>query len=279
MRAFAVSIRKTIMSRGFIVCVIFTAILLFAAYIHTDYNTMNRYSVVRALTDFSREELSTEFEFCNIAVIQNARNGWFMQFAPILGAFCFAPIITTEREENALRFQIFRASKLKYYISQFLAGIISAGIATALGYALFTAIAFPLFPSISEMSEFAQMILSDWTFRFPKLLLGMFCFGAFHSAPALLLTSVLRNKYLIMCIPFFLKYGLTQAYQKLSQNYFAYGNPDAKMRKIINAINPDGIVRINESNYVSVIVLFAILFVFLFAIYLIISMKRSDCGA
>ncbi|MDE6732077.1 MAG: hypothetical protein K2J77_04290 [Oscillospiraceae bacterium] len=279
MRTVCVILKKIITSRGFWLCVIMTVVLLFAADVHIDYNTMNRYSVIRGLHDFTREELAKEFEFCNISVVQNARTGWFMLFAPILGAFCFVPIITTERDENALRFQIFRASKLKYYIAEFFAGVISAGTATALGYTLFAAIAFPLFPSVSEMSDFAAMMLEGTTFNFPKLLLEMWCYGAFWSVPAMLLTSVLRNKYLIMCIPFFIKYGLTQTYQKIMQNGFASGIPDAKTLKLINAINPDGIIRINEFNCVSVIVLFATLFVFLFAIYLIISMKRSDCGA
>lgn len=278
MREFVISFKKTITSRGFWLCVIMTVVLLFAAYLHTDYNTMNRYSAVRALMDFSEEELAEEFEFCNISVVQNARSGWFTLFAPILSAFCFVPLMTTEREENALRFQIFRASKLEYYIAEFLAGAISAGTATALGYAIFAAIAFPLFPGVSEMSDFAALMLEGTQFNFPKLLLGMWCYGAFWSVPAMLLTSVLRNKYLIMCIPFFVKYGLTQTYQKISQNTFAAGIPDAKTLKIINAVNPDGIIQINEFNLVFVIVLFSISALIMFASYMIISMKRSDCG-
>lgn len=278
-REFAVSFKKITTSRGFWLCVIMTVVLLFAADIHVDYSTMNRYSVIRGLHDFTREELAEEFEFCNISVVQNARSGWFIMFAPILGAFCFVPIITTEREENALRFQIFRASKLKYYIAEFFAGVISAGTATALGYAVFSAIASPLFPSVSEMSDFAKNMLEGTTFNFPKLLLGMWCFGAFWSVPAMLLTSVLRNKYLIMCIPFFIKYGLTQTYQKISQNIYSGELPDAKTLKIINAVNPDGIIWINEFNRVFVIILFLISALILFAVYLMISMKRSDCGA
>lgn len=279
MKEFAVSLRKFTASRGFWLCLIMTVVLLFAAYLHTDYNTMNRYSAVRALMDFSAEELAEEFEFCNISVVENARVGWFTMFSPILSAFCFVPLMTTEREENAVRFQIFRSSKPRYFIAEFFAGVISAGTATALGYAIFAAIAFPLFPGVSEMSDFAVLMLEGTTFNFPKLLLGMWCCGAFWSIPAMLLTSVLRNKYLIMCIPFFVKYGLTQTYQKISQNIFAEELPDAKTLKLINAVNPDGIIQINEFNRISVIVLFSISALILFASFLIFSMKRGDCGA
>lgn len=279
MRTLYVDFKKILTSSGFWLCILMTVLLLFFAEIHTDNTTLNRYSVIRGLTDFSREELAEEFEFCNISVVQNARSGWFMLFAPILGAFCFVPILTTEREENVLRFQIFRASRLKYYIAEFFAGVVSAGAATALGYAFFSAIVSPLFPSISEMSDFAKNMLESTELNFPKLLLGMWCFGAFWSAPAMLLTSILRNKYLIMCIPFFLKYGLTQTYQKISQNIYAGEFPETKTLKILSAVNPDGIIWINEFNRVPVITLFAILALILLAIYLIVSMKRSDCGA
>lgn len=279
MRALYVDLKKILTSSGFWLCMLMTVLLLFFAEIHTDNTTLNRYSVIRGLTDFSREELAEEFEFCNISVVQNARSGWFMLFAPILGAFCFVPILTTEREENVLRFQIFRASRLKYYIAEFFAGVVSAGAATALGYAVFSAIVSPLFPSISEMSDFAKNMLESTELNFPKLLLGMWCFGAFWSTPAMLLTSILRNKYLIMCIPFFLKYGLTQTYQKISQNIYAGEFPETKTLKILSAVNPDGIIWINEFNRVPVITLFAILALILLAIYLIVLMKRSDCGA
>lgn len=279
MQTLFISYRKIITSHGFFICVIFTVVLLFYANIHTDYSTQSRYSVIRGLLYYSREELADEYEFCNTLVVQNARSGWFMLFAPILGAFCFVPIITTEREENALRFQIFRTSKLKYFISEFFAGAISAGTATALGYAVFSAIVSPLFPSVSEMSDLAKNMLEGTTFNFPKLLLRTWCFGAFWSIPAMLLTSVLRNKYLIMCIPFFIKYGLTQTYQKISQNIYAGELPDAKTLRILSAVNPDGIIWINEFNRVSVIFLFLISALILFAVYLMISMKRSDCGA
>ena len=82
-----------------------------------------------------------------------------------------------------------------------------------------------------------------------------------------------------MCIPFFIKYGLTQTYQKISQNIYAGELPDAKMLRILSAVNPDGIIWINEFNRVSVIILFLISALILFTVYLMISMKRSDCGA
>ncbi|MGN0670890.1 MAG: hypothetical protein ACI4JZ_10110, partial [Oscillospiraceae bacterium] len=200
MRSFFVSLRKNVTSLGFWLCVGMTVLLLFAAEVYFDFGTQTRYSVFRALTNLSREELANHFELCSTTVIQNARGGWFTLFAPIIAAFCFVPTMCAEREQNAVRFQVFRTTKLNFHITQFLSGVISGGLAMALGYIIFAAAAFALFPSVSEMKS-AEM-LQDVNFNLFELTLGVWLFGAFWSIPAMFLTSVLRNKYLILCIPF-----------------------------------------------------------------------------
>lgn len=280
MRLFFVSFRKIITSRGFWLCVGMTVLLLFAAEVYTDYSTQSRYSVFRALTSFSREELCAHQELCNVMVIQNARGGWFTLFAPIITAFCFVPTMCAEREENAIRFQIFRTSKLKYGISEFLSGMISGGTAVTLGYIIFCGAAAVLFPSVSQITGYEAEFLKDITFGFPKLVLGVWLFGAFRSIPAMFLTSVLRNKYLIMCIPFFAKYALSQTVQKLSQNAYAdFENVDDAMLKFINTVNPDGLLWATYTANQAAALFFGITAAVFFAMFIIITQKRGDCGA
>lgn len=279
MRNLFVSFKKIITSRGFWLCVGMTVLLLFSAEVYTDYDTQDRYSVFRALTSLSREELCAEQELCGIMVIQNARGGWFTLFAPIITAFCFVPTMCAEREENAVRFQIFRTAKLKYSITKFLSGIISGGLAMALGYVIFSGAAMLLFPNVSEMTDSAKQMLGDITLDFPRLVVTTWLFGAFWSVPLMFLTSVLRNKYLVMCIPFFLKYGLTQSHHKILENTFSAEEIDEKMMKLANFIDPDGLLWINDSTRLNVISLFGIVSVLFFAAYIIIMQKRGDCGA
>jgi len=280
MRNLFVSFKKIITSRGFWLCAGMTVLLLFAAEVYTDYYTQDRYSVIRALTSLSREELCTHQELCNVMVIQNARGGWFTLFAPIITAFCFVPTMCAEREENAIRFQIFRTSKLKYGISEFLSGVVSGGTAVALGYIIFCGAAAILFPGVSQMSGYEAEFLKDITFGFPKLVLGIWLFGAFWSVPAMFLTSVLRNKYLIMCIPFFAKYALSQTVQKLSQNAYAdFENVDDAMLKFINTVNPDGLLWMTYAANQAAALFFGITAAAFFAMFIIITQKRGDCGA
>ena len=277
MRSFIVTFRKNVTSLGFWLCVGMTILLLFAAEIYFDFGTQTRYSVFRALTDFSRSELANHFELCSITVIQNARGGWFTLFAPIIAAFCFVPTMCAEREQNAVRFQIFRTKKLNFHISQFLSGVISGGFAMALGYIIFAAAAFALFPSVSEMNS-AEM-LQGANFNLLELTLGVWLFGAFWSIPAMFLTSVLRNKYIILCIPFFVKYGLNQTYQKVFQDAVSSEKFDKNLLEIANLINPNGLLWITDSTRLSVSLVFGISSILLFCAYLIVEQKRGDCGA
>ena len=212
-------------------------------------------------------------------ILQNACSGWFSLFAPIIAAFCFVPTVCTERGEKAVRFQIFRTTRLKYSLSQFFSGVISGGAAISLGYIIFAALVMGLFPDIGEMSEFAADVLLETTFDLPYQILKMFLFGAFWSIPAMFLTSVLNNKYLIMCIPFFLKYGLKQLHQKISQDAFSAVSSDKNAIALANAINPDGILWVYDETRLVTWLVFGISAALMFAAFIIINRKRVDCCA
>lgn len=269
--------KKICTSIGFYLCIFLTVLLLFSTEIYTDYLTNDRYSVFRALTSFSAEErLAVGEEMCSIRVLSSALNGWFTLFTPIAAAFCFIPIICTEREENAVRFQMFRSSKIKYNATQFLAGILSSGFAVALGYLIFSAVVMITFPDISQFDEMTADHIKMWSQSFPALLIRVWCFGAFWGIPAMLLSSVIRNKYIVMCLPFFLKYGLSQAY--LTAITSAYkGDINETLLKITILLCPDGLL--GSSPWYQKAAVFGGLAIIFFAAYMIITAKRGDSGA
>lgn len=278
MKNFFVSIRKTVTSAAFPLCAVMVVVLMFTSDIYYDYGSNAYYSVFRALTDFTREELTAEFEFCSVNVIKNAQGAWFRLFAPIVAGFCFVPTICSEREEKAARFQIFRTSKLNYHISQFFSGVISGGLAVALGFAIFAAAAAMLFPSADQMAQSSTLMMQQTPLNLPLMVLQQFLFGAFWSIPAMLLTSIFNNKYIILCIPFFLKYGLTQLGQKLSDAVLGAEQIDIDMMNLVNAANPDGILMVYDGTRLMVWLIFGTLAALMFAAFIIISRKRVDCG-
>lgn len=100
MRSLIISFQKIFTSPGFYLCIAMTVVLLFAAEVYTDFNTQNRYSVIRVLTDFSSEEIARHYEFYDIIIMNKARGGWLTLFAPIITSFCFVPQMCAESEEQ-----------------------------------------------------------------------------------------------------------------------------------------------------------------------------------
>ncbi|MCH5196990.1 MAG: hypothetical protein J1F28_09755 [Oscillospiraceae bacterium] len=280
MRAIIVELRKNLTSAGFFICVLFTVVLLFCAEIYTDRLTMERYSAIRALLDLDRAELAKQTEFENIMVMSNARNGWITLFVPIITAFCFVLQVCAERAGNAVRYGICRSSKIKYNLSRCFSGIVSGGLALALGYAIFCGLVFFMFPNASEMSEFSAQAMENSRFDFLKAMLGMWLYGAFWSIPAMFCTSVMRNKYLIICIPFFLKYAMTQTSYMLSNKAYAdLENINYTLAKFVGITRPEALLYIDGGYYSWGGLLFYIALAAAFiAGFGIIQCSRRDCG-
>ena len=279
MKALIVSFKKIFTSRGFWLCAGMTVILLLTTEIYTDLNTYNKYSVITALTKLPAEEFTRHFELCRTMVMIDIRGGWLPMFIPIVTAFCFVPQMCAERGSGAVRFQMFRSSKLKYNLAQFVSGTLAAGAAVLIGYLLFCGAVYFLFPAPSEFDGWEAERIAG--FSFPKQLLEIWLYGVFHSIPAMFCTAVMRNKYLIMCIPFFLKYGLSQAVQMIQRNAFGdYENINLGLLEFTQTANPDGLLWIaDQPDFKAPALFFGITAAAFMTAYLIIKQNRRDQGA
>ena len=104
----------------------------------------------------------------------------------------------------------------------------------------------------------------------------MFLYGFISTAPAVMLTSFVRNKYLVMCIPFFFKYAITQTCIKLSSDT----EQSVNMQKITNIIAPDSVVNAFYYPEKYAILIYNLFLVILaFTLYTVIYNRRFDSGA
>ncbi|MCM1488326.1 MAG: hypothetical protein NC203_08175 [Firmicutes bacterium] len=235
------SLKKILSSKGFYLCVLFSLLLFFCAEVYCDPDVNSRYSVIRALLNIGRDKMRQDSQLWSISVMKSARGGWVTFFAPIITAFVFAPMISDETAAKARSFQLFRSSSLKFSLSEFLSGTVCAGLAMALGYLLFCLCVYFLFPSPENITEWEEQLLGG--FSPLSAALSVWLYGSFWSMPAMVLTSVLSNKYLIMCLPFFLKYVLNQSYQLLFQTACGdYVNVNERLLGFINVIYPDALL-------------------------------------
>lgn len=289
----SVNLRMVFTNYGFYICTAFTVVLCFCTGIYRDPTNNNEYSVIKSFMKFDREFMLNDFSFCSYKVAESGSGSWLSMFIPIISAFAFIPLVCDESESKFIRFSIFRSSKFSYHTSKFLTACISGGLAVTFGYIIFTVSVYALFPNIREYSpEMQAMLKEEISYAYPEVskhghifLLGiksaeMFLYGALSSVPAVMLTCLMKNKYLVMCIPFFLKYVVTQTSVKLSARALSdWENPDMKLCKFASVISPDAIPNVFTSQYMRLIFLYngaLVLTAFLF--YMIVYGRRLDCG-
>ena len=108
----------------------------------------------------------------------------------------------------------------------------------------------------------------------------MFIYGAVAAIPSIMLTAISKNKYIVMCIPFFIKYALTQTCTKLlAQAYSSFDNIDERLIIFSNTINPDSILNIFEiANREWIVIYHIVILVIVLTFYLFIQLRRLDCG-
>lgn len=279
---------------GFYICIVFTVILCFSADIYEDFGNGNKYSAFKALIGFDRDFMLSNTSFCSLAVMQKGTGSWLSLFIPIVASFSFVPIICDEYEAKAIRFEVFRCSKLCYHSSKFIAACLSGGLAIMLGFGLFTAIEYLLFPNISEYEPGIQEMYKEMLIiQYPDIsesgyamvvlqkLISMFMYGVVCSAPIMLLTIIVSNKYLVMCIPFFIKYALNQTCVKLQTQALAdYKSMDIELLQMAGIVNPDALARLSQygEDKKDVLIYSGIIIVISFAVYLTVSLRKVDSG-
>ena len=216
-------LNKTVFSIGFLSCVIATAILCTTAVIHIDPSTSREFTVFEMLLKFDREFLLTDVSFSSVIVFTKALSNYFFMFAPIIAALPFISIYLTERNSGYIRMTIARTGKFRYYFSKLVTAFIGGGLGIIIGLAIFGIATVILFPSLSEFSaediEYGMYMYNSGnsiisnaylSFGAPAIavleLISVFLFSGMSAMMAYILSSFIRNKYLVLCIPFLIVY-------------------------------------------------------------------------
>ncbi len=209
--------QKTLVSFGFPAAILVTFLLCFTESVYIDTSTMKEFSAFEALFKFNRSFMESQTSFCSLSVYKSALGGYSAMFLPILASFPFVFSQSAERNSGNIRFSIFRKSRLKYYCSKFVCAALSGGICVMLGAALFGIFSFFAFPGLECYSpSLAERYAPDGVLaEIPRKLLSSLIYGAVNAIPAFFLSSFCRNRYMILCVPFLLRFMLDTAIKKI----------------------------------------------------------------
>jgi hypothetical protein len=282
---------KLFTSVGFYACIAITFVLSFTAGISVKPDTFPE-NLFEAMFTKNGAELLQSTDYCFTNVVISGGGWWLAMFIPIIAAFPFIPIFSDERESRLGRNVIFRTGKFSYNTGNFLSSFFGSGLAIAVGYSLFLLVTSFIFPHISdypaEMRSSAEIILME-NAAYSELgitglilseILEIFLYSAMWSLPAFLLCSLIRNKYLIMCIPFFLKYSIDGISSRIQDAaYEDFENLDVKMIEIIGMLNPNGLMYIFQNSSSTQILMITIgFFLASFVLFNVFMNRRLDLG-
>ncbi len=228
---------------------------------------------------FQEQQANTDISKSALALWQAGIGGWLVVFAPMLLSMGYILLISEERRNGQIRFHILRSGNWKYCISKLCSGALAGGIVFLIGYALFGLLMLVRFPSIRTFSAEEQEILlmgSNISVVIIKKLIGVFLYGMFGSVFGIGVAIVFRDKYMLVCLPFMIKYIYQQILAKMAMD--AMAAKAYERLTWIETFQPENIMNISLgwNWFLTVILMLAIYAVLSVIFYRCV--KRGDWG-
>ncbi len=216
-RAIKCDMDRTIFNISFMAAILVTFLLCFTENIYIDSSTMRAFSVFEALFRFDRAFMENRISFCSIMVFQSALSGYSAMFLPVLASFPFVYSQSVERNSGNIRFLISRTKRRKYYLSKFICAVLSGGICIVLGVMLFGIFSFVIFPHLGDYVAIdPEIYVPDGIFaEIVKKLVSSFIYGCANTVFAFFLSSFCRNRYIVLCVPFLMRFMQDTAVKKI----------------------------------------------------------------
>ncbi len=222
---------RSVINRGFLLSAAVTAALCFFNQVFSNPSNGKAYSVLEALFAFDYEFMAANVDFSPPVIINRALSGYYLSMAlPITASFPFVFSFVSERNSRNIRYTVVRTGRGKYYISKFLSAIISGGLCTALGIILFGIFIYFLFPNAHSPQAIADYIPDGAFITLVRKVLSAFIYGAASVLPAFFLCSFCTNPYIILCVPFLLKFILETVISQIQINAATAGDIEAYER-------------------------------------------------
>lgn len=270
-------LKKVILSPYFAVGIIAFALMCFTSPAYRDFSNMNEVSIFEMITMLGTEQAES-YEFSAQYVCAHGFGTWVVQFLSIIVAFPFVKVLCDERRYSEKRYIICRMGKLRYCLSKFISAIIGGAVLCTLGFLLFSAAIYMIFPKASALSAEQAEMLAMCNISYPKKLLETVIMGAGAAVLPFLVSVFTVNQYFCICIPFLLQYMKMTAANKLIFDNIL--DCPEWQRALIMAVYPNSLREIAYCTQTGIISLIGYVFLAATALTLFIITARrcTDCG-
>ena len=280
LKALKCDLLRCVLNKWFIMSAAITAALCFSVQVYTDNSNGRVYSVLEALLSIDHTVMAESSELIPPLIIGKALSGYAAMALPITAALPFVMSFISERSSGNMRFTVIRTGRVKYYLSKFFSALLSGGLAVWLGVNLFAVLVYILFPHTQSTEMLADYIPNG---VFPMLLrtaAGAFTYGAASILPAFFLCSFCTNSYIILCVPFLLKFIYETILSTVQTNSVAAGDYEIYQQTL--PFYPNAITFLFEipfgKDFITIITLNLLFAVTAFFAFVLVMEKRADRG-
>lgn len=178
-------------------------------------------SVIEAIVRFSKQERESNVLLNSFSAFSAGMGSWLTLFSPVITALPYVILFRDETSTGYRRFRIVSIADNKYFcIVKCAVCFLCGALTMLLGTIFFALITATFFPDLKSFgNEYAEMILSSYhaTSIWQANVRQLFCcffYGGFWSLMSFWLLGKIENKYLIVGIPFMVKYIWRELYFK-----------------------------------------------------------------
>ena len=215
LHVFLTDLKKILLQAAFPLSALFFGALCFTTVV-TQVNGVSL-TVLEAALYYAPEQILDKLHSSAREMFLGGLGTYNVMFAPMVAALPAVPLYCRERSGGALRFIIPRCGLKRRSLSMVAAAMLSGGLVVLLGYALYGLSCAAIFPppSASLLAMYAEYGYGSVPY-IVKQLACVFLFGCTSTLPAVLLSALTKNAYVVLCGAFSVLYGLNSLWSQVA---------------------------------------------------------------
>ena len=212
---------KMVSEVSFFAAILAALVLFSTAIVYVEPLGGKEYSVLNLLAGKNTKKVLADESLNVFGIFLDGNIGYMEIFAPIVASIPYISIVSCERMHSNFRFEIFRVGRTTYAFGNLLAAFIVGGFIFCVAYAAYGITLYVIFHGglFHEgiirggiMREgiirggMGSVFMGENVTLIIKKLMGMFIYGGVSVIPTVLISAFVRNKYIVLFIPFMLNY-------------------------------------------------------------------------
>ncbi|MDE6253519.1 MAG: hypothetical protein K2M78_12965 [Lachnospiraceae bacterium] len=270
---------KMMSNVSFYAAIAAVVLLMMTSNVFKSFNTGREYNLFDIIFSEEREELVKESGYSAVELIATMDNSYLIMFLPIAAAVPFVMIVCGEKKNSITRFEIYRTGKNRYVMGKFLAATVVGGVIAVVGTCVYALCIRSIFPggtgesfAISVDMIRGQSKVFDMAYGkfgvagiYLVKIVRVFFYGAFSAVPAFGFSVLIKNRYVVLSLPFIVTYFFTK---------FVEGRKSMVLYELL----PKNISNIFMTDYLKMILGFGGTALAVLLFYRVCIGRKCDCG-